>query len=143
MSFKHILVPYDGSGPSADALDKALWLAGIDESTKLTVAHVINLQPIIVGEMSFTPSAEYQEQIQEQANAILAIAKEKIGQVAGSSTVILVGSPAAAIVEFAESEGCDLIVMGSRGLGSFKEFVLGSVSHNVVQHAKAPVLIVK
>ncbi|MGG6460906.1 MAG: universal stress protein [Candidatus Eiseniibacteriota bacterium] len=37
----------------------------------------------------------------------------------------------------------DLIVIGSRGLGSVKEFLLGSVSHAVTRHASIPVLIVK
>ncbi|WP_256711219.1 universal stress protein [Paenibacillus sp. FSL H7-0331] len=37
----------------------------------------------------------------------------------------------------------DLIVIGSRGLNAISEFILGSVSHNVVQHAKIPVLVVK
>ncbi|MDF2937997.1 MAG: UspA domain protein, partial [Paenibacillaceae bacterium] len=34
-------------------------------------------------------------------------------------------------------------IIGSRGLGGIREFVLGSVSHNVVQHAVVPVLVIK
>jgi hypothetical protein len=40
-------------------------------------------------------------------------------------------------------EGCDLIVMGSRGLSDFSGMVMGSVSHRVLRHAAMPVLIVR
>jgi nucleotide-binding universal stress UspA family protein len=47
------------------------------------------------------------------------------------------------IVAEAEDEDFDLIVMGSRGLGGIKEYILGSVSNQVVHEAKSPVLVVK
>jgi len=54
------------------------------------------------------------------------------------------GHPAKVIIDIAEKTvGADLIVIGSRGLGGFKELLLGSVSHAVVNHARDPVLIVR
>ncbi|MCZ8514788.1 universal stress protein [Paenibacillus filicis] len=47
------------------------------------------------------------------------------------------------IVKYSEEAGCDLIVMGSRGLSGLREWWLGSVSHHVMQHTKRLVLIVK
>jgi nucleotide-binding universal stress UspA family protein len=47
-----------------------------------------------------------------------------------------------AIVETAHARGAAVIVIGARGLSTFKSFVLGSVSHGVAQHAHVPVLIV-
>lgn len=47
-----------------------------------------------------------------------------------------------AIVETAHARGAAVIVIGARGLSTFKSFVLGSVSHGVAQHARVPVLIV-
>jgi nucleotide-binding universal stress UspA family protein len=52
-------------------------------------------------------------------------------------------STVGAIVEFAEKEKVDLIVMGTRGLGGFKKLLLGSVSNGVVSHAPCSVLIVR
>ena len=45
--------------------------------------------------------------------------------------------------QIAAQEGCDLIVMGSRGLSDFSGMVMGSVSHRVLRHATMPVLIVR
>ncbi len=47
------------------------------------------------------------------------------------------------IVDYADREKADLIVMGSRGLGGFKRMVIGSVSSGVVTHARCPVLVVR
>lgn len=56
---------------------------------------------------------------------------------------LLQGSPAEIILNYAKEQDADVIVIGSRGLGGIREFVLGSVSHNVVQSARIPVLVVK
>jgi nucleotide-binding universal stress UspA family protein len=53
------------------------------------------------------------------------------------------GAPGQAIVEEAERWGANLIVMGSRGLGTWNRLLLGSVSSNVVHHAKCSVEIVR
>jgi nucleotide-binding universal stress UspA family protein len=56
---------------------------------------------------------------------------------------ILLGEPGPVIVEYANKEKFDLVVIGSRGLNVLQEMVLGSVSHKVVKRADCPVLIVK
>lgn len=56
---------------------------------------------------------------------------------------ILHGEPAPAIVDYANEHNFDLAVIGSRGLNSLQEMVLGSVSHKVVKRVNCPVLIVK
>jgi nucleotide-binding universal stress UspA family protein len=52
------------------------------------------------------------------------------------------GQPARTIVAFAKEHGSDLIVVGSRGLGSVEGFLVGSVSHKVTGLADCPVLVV-
>jgi nucleotide-binding universal stress UspA family protein len=56
-------------------------------------------------------------------------------------TIALEGQPAKALVEVAK--GADLLVVGSRGLGGFRELLLGSVSQQCAQHATCPVVIVR
>ena len=57
--------------------------------------------------------------------------------------MISVGDPAHEIIEAASNMGCDLIVMGSRGLTGLDRIFLGSVARNVLQHTRASVLIVR
>jgi nucleotide-binding universal stress UspA family protein len=58
-------------------------------------------------------------------------------------SAILKGSPAHEIVNFAEENNIDLIVMGTHGKGAIERFLLGSVAENVVRHSKKAVLVVR
>jgi nucleotide-binding universal stress UspA family protein len=78
------------------------------------------------------------DQIMERAKAIAGKARARKVAVAMVS-----GDAASAILARAKREKADLIVIGSRGLGTIRGIVLGSVSHKVVHLAKMPCLIVK
>jgi nucleotide-binding universal stress UspA family protein len=54
-----------------------------------------------------------------------------------------IGPPGQTIAEVARSQGCDLIVMGSRGLANHTATLLGSVAQSTIEHADAAVLLVK
>ncbi|XP_028777556.1 universal stress protein PHOS34 isoform X2 [Neltuma alba] len=60
-----------------------------------------------------------------------------------AESVIMNGDPREMICQAAEKMQVDLLVMGSRGLGTFKRAILGSVSDYCAHHAKTPILIVK
>jgi len=55
----------------------------------------------------------------------------------------LIADPASAIVELAEEEGYDLIVIGNKGRSAVNRFLLGSVSSKVMHHAPCNVLLVR
>lgn len=55
----------------------------------------------------------------------------------------LKGNPSQEIVKYVREQAIDQLVIGSRGLNTFQEMVLGSVSHKVMKHADCPVTIVK
>ena len=80
--------------------------------------------------------------MQESSLIILRSAKEESN--IKPELIWRVGHPAKVIIDLAEKPvGADLILMGSKGLGGFKEILLRSVSHAVVNHARVPVLIVR
>jgi nucleotide-binding universal stress UspA family protein len=58
-------------------------------------------------------------------------------------TVLLEGDPASKIIAYSEMEGFDIIMMGSRGMGKFKEMIVGSISNKVIHHAKSSVMLVR
>jgi nucleotide-binding universal stress UspA family protein len=64
-------------------------------------------------------------------------------KVANVKKIVTSGSPADAILEAAEGEGADTIVMGSRGLGKIADMLMGSVSHKVSHHANCTCITVK
>lgn len=141
MLFSKILVAYDGSNLSKKALKRAVELVQEHSHSlhppRLEIIHVYAL-PTFVGS-EYAVNSNYIE----AAEATIEEAKSLIPSTLNVKFTLTRGQPAYSILEHAEEIGCDLIVMGSRGLGKIREFFLGSVSHNVVQQAKVPVLIVK
>jgi nucleotide-binding universal stress UspA family protein len=53
------------------------------------------------------------------------------------------GTPGPEIVKYANTQHVDLVIIGSRGLNSLQEMVLGSVSHKVMKRVNCPAMIVK
>ena len=51
------------------------------------------------------------------------------------------GKPGEAIVKFAEEKKVTMVIMGTRGLGSIRRTIMGSVSDYVVHHAHCPVIV--
>ena len=138
--YKKILVPTDGSDFAKDAQLHALFLA------KVSGAEIIALS---VSENHFINGISVSEEI-EQINQILTDRCKKDleefedmnDEGVKISSVIKEGSPAKTILEVAEEEDIDLIVIGSSGKSGFDRFILGSVSDKVVNAAKCPVLVV-
>ena len=141
MNFKRILAPLDGSENSKRALETAIALAQKCGSDILAV-FVLPFPAV----QTYQPDRAAKEQIFKEAKGFLEDSK-KSAESGGVSLQyeILEGNPGSAIADFSQSakNNIDLIVMGSRGMGSLKEVFLGSVSHHVMQKSKVPVLIVK
>jgi len=141
--FKRIVVAYDGSDQAIKALNTAIELAKAFNS-KLDVVEVVDTAALLG--MGFAPiPSDVIAQIYNKAQNDVEQAKKK-AQEAGVKDVtsqVLEGDPATSIIEYASKNGADLIVMGSRGLSTFKRLVLGSVSSKVVQESRVPVLVVK
>ncbi len=145
MLYSKIVVAYDGSEISDRALDSAIKMAKLNHFAKLEIIHVINLPSYVVGDTFYTPPAKEDGEVEfyNYTERIIDKIKEKLNPSAAVHIEVRRGSPARTILQYAEETGAALIVIGSRGMNSLGEFVLGSVSHNVVQHAKVPVLVVK
>lgn len=143
MIFRHILVAYDGSKPAVKAIDKAIELVRQQPGTKFSVVHVHNNAQFILGESLIGAPVRVEKKWFDYSDAITEEAKARVAEIPEVLVEMIQGYPAKTIVEYAEAHHCDLIILGSRGLSGLKELVLGSVSHNVVQHASIPVLIIK
>lgn len=140
--FSKMLVPVDGSDHSLRALDHALFLAKAAGS-KVTAIHVMEKPPTMYVESQKLLNdimAKYKTESAKVLDRCKELAAQKGVKI---ETVIADGDAATSITDYAKKEGCDIIVIGNRGLGRFKEMVVGSVSNKVLHHAKCSVLIVK
>eukprot|EP00913_Durusdinium_trenchii_P026958 g25293.t1 len=142
--FKHVLIPTDGSPLSTQALERALGFAH-EVGAEATVLAVIEpLQVFTVNPSGMeTAYAEYDRRANEEADGILADAKETARQklVACDTAKIISVDPAHCIIETAQKHNCDVIAMASHGRSGFKAFMLGSVTMKVLAGSKTPVLI--
>ena len=137
--FRNILVAIDGS-PSADpALEEAIDLARSD-GARLVVLSVAAPPRWRFSGMSYVPYPTEQELVDSAWEAV-----KRAGTLVPSDvaveTRVRIGQPAREIVAQAEEGGYDVVVMGSRGLGSFGSLLLGSVSRAVAARSSIPVLI--
>jgi nucleotide-binding universal stress UspA family protein len=149
--FQKILVPIDGSRPASNALIKALQIGRIHGST-VEVLHVMTFTEDLPAEQEGwdkLPSAWVEDYLtrvrmkdERMLSDALGVAKE-MGLEGRVTSKLLIGKPGDAILREAAKEGVDLIVIGDRGNSGLKEFVLGSVSRQVVDQAKTLVLVVK
>lgn len=107
--------------------------------------------PVIASMEPWAVLPEYFENLEkavrEAAHGVIQSALAKLQGIEDKSLKtsgeVIQGSPKQAIVEEAESWGADLIVMGSRGLGTWNRLLMGSVSNSVVHHANCSVEIVR
>src|ERR1044071_7422652 len=144
--FSKILICTDGSEHAIHAAEAAADIAKKFGSEVLMInvlTHV--MEPALLAIDAGPASWDSAEEAYEKAQADIEGRTSAIFQRAGIrfDTIRERGHAADKIVEIAEQEKVDLIVMGSRGLGTFTRLVLGSVSDGVIHHAHCPVLIVR
>ena len=133
MVFSRLIVGYDGSPHSDKALSLAVEIAKRFNS-KITLVHVV----------PYTYVGKASEEDLKKGEEVLRKGVEKVKELGVEFDSRLVeGDPAEKMAEIALNEGYDAVVVGSRGLGGFKELLLGSVSHKLTHHAKCTVIITR
>ncbi|WP_302140116.1 universal stress protein [Halomonas alkalicola] len=149
MRFERIVAALDGSSHGQRVLDAAITQAR-QAGGSLSLVHALpddGQAPLMFADMAGSAGQarrEQREQARERGKALLAHARELVMREGlECRTLLLEGDPARAICRHAEEHHQDLIVIGSRGLGTVRELMLGSVSHKVAQLAAVPVLIIK
>ena len=146
-----ILVAVDGSEESMLAADYAIDIAK-KHNAELIALNVIHSQKYL-----YSPAYDWRPVVPSTTNSIiknqeeeaqrwLAIVREKANDnkiKLRTEFIIDPMSIVGAIVEYAERENIDLLMIGSRGLTGFKKLLIGSVASGVVTYAHCPVMVVK
>jgi nucleotide-binding universal stress UspA family protein len=144
--FQVIVVGTDDSETAAEAVRQAAELAKLHAAR----LHVVTAyQPVLTSDTEAARQqlpAELQWMISpgERADALLRDIADGIrGSGVEVETHARTGDPANAIIDVAEEQGADLIVVGNKGMSGVARFLLGSVPNKVAHHAPCDVLIVR
>lgn len=140
--FTTLLLATDGSENARRATEYAIGLASGLAIPKVLVVHVVGTAP---SEAELVRAGLDVRRLLEAEARRAARPTLDLLDAAGMpyKPRASLGDPAAAILEIAEKEAADLVVIGSRGLGALSGLVMGSVSQKLVHLAPCPVLIVK
>jgi nucleotide-binding universal stress UspA family protein len=150
--FSKILVAIDGSQPSIDAADYAIEMAKKNNNSQLIALTVLDTSTPRRLSSSFITAPTYGlkelEEERKRAQKWLESISNKVQEIEKNiqyKAEIIEGSISVegTIVDYAENENIDLIVIGTRGRSGFKRMLLGSVASKVVTYATCPILVIK
>jgi len=147
--FASILVGTDGSETAQTAVRRAIELAaGLHARLQIVSAYEpVADQRLRGGGGRLDAAEDVQWLINPHDDALAVLEQARIGAqeagVAEVETFARQGDAADAILDVAEEQGCDLVVVGNKGMTGAKRFLLGSVPNKVSHHAPCSVLIVR
>jgi nucleotide-binding universal stress UspA family protein len=140
MKMKRIVVGLDGSAESARALEWAADLATLT-GAEITAVTVFDAGPFMSWGMAPVYLPDF-DQLRAGLREDLTDWCEPLrARGVAHHAVVRDGFAAEELLKEADSEPTDLIVVGSRGRGGFRELLLGSVAHHVTQHSQHPVVV--
>lgn len=150
--FQKILVGIDGSDKSLEAADYSITLAK-NIGAQLIILNVLETEPWYYGEKAYEwASPKELDKVYKNEKAkiqkILNGIKEKAKTLGIQSNTMILMTPRTSgtvkpILEYAEDEEIDLIVVGTRGRTGITKMLLGSVASGVVTYAHCAVIVVK
>ena len=134
-----VLLATDGSKDARAAAEylKDFPLPG---DATIRVMSVVTLPP---SALDVPPVAAFNESLLAEGRRVVEEARTLLGPRAAVEERVIQGNPKEEIVRAAEEWPADLVVVGGRGLGGVRGFLLGSVSQTVARHVHCPVLVVK
>ena len=143
--FNRILIPADASDQAARAVEYAIALWRNHPAPETMDLHLMNVQRELSGDVvRFVPKESLQDYHRERSEKALERSRQMLDAAGVRYAVhMLVGKPWDVISDYAASKQFDVVVMGTRGLGTYTGAALGSVAQGVAQRCTVPVLLVK
>ncbi|HIU64831.1 MAG TPA: universal stress protein [Candidatus Avacidaminococcus intestinavium] len=143
---KKILVLFDETDCSIRALDYAVKLCSLSEGEVVVMTSVKTEMKVKVEAAPLDKELRVQanDELVKIGNRILGVAKQILDKEQIRVQYLLeFGMPSETAMNAVEKFHCDTIVVGSRGLGTFKGLLSDSVSNKLIQTAKVPVVVIK
>jgi nucleotide-binding universal stress UspA family protein len=140
--YDHVLVPTDGSDPAASATEHALAIAERFDAT-VHALYVVDVDGIAHEAPGLGLDALRDALREEGEAATAAVAERATDRGVDVTEAVIEGLAEDAIVDYAEENGIDLIVMGTHGRRGVDRYVVGSVTERVVRATDVPTLVVR
>ena len=139
--YRNIVIATDGSENTQRAIAYGIKFAKFSGATVYAL-HVIDTYSL---SQSWTAGWETMYEILKNEGQKAIYKVKEYGEASGVDVkeVFLEGHPSSEIIDFAENNDIDLIIMGTLGKTGLDRFLLGSVAENVVRNSKVPVLVVR
>ncbi|RXA21302.1 universal stress protein [Methanosarcina sp. MSH10X1] len=140
--YRNIVIATDGSRNTRKAISYGIELAKLSGATVYAL-YVVNTPSTISESWTIGKETIYNIMRDDGEKAVSEV--KKIGETSGVKVkeVVLDGCPGSEIINFAENNNADLIVMGTLGETGLEKFLIGSVAEKVVRGSKVPVLVVR
>lgn len=140
--FRNIVIATDGSENTQRAISYGIDIAKLSGAT-VHALYVVNTSPVISDSWTVGKESIYEIIRSEGEKAVSEV--KKIGEASGVEVreVVLDGYPGNEIIDFAENNNIDLIVMGTLGKTGLDRLLIGSVAEKVVRGSKVPVMVVR
>ena len=139
--YRNIVIATDGSENTQKAISYGIKLAKLSGAT-VHALHVVDISSV---SQSWTAGKETMREILTKDGQKATSKVKELGEASGVDVkeVLLEGHPSKEIIDFAENNDIDLIVMGTLGKTGLDRFLMGSVAETVVRNSKVPVLVVR
>jgi nucleotide-binding universal stress UspA family protein len=140
MAFQRILIGVDGSrgGESATTIGGEMAAA---MGAHVTIVHAVPLPPAVLG-VDQAISDESLKWLEDSALRAVDVAGEMLDRMGVEhDRVIRPGGAVDVILDVADERKADAIIVGHRGLGAMRRFILGSVSSKLAHHARCAVVL--
>ncbi|ELZ91307.1 universal stress protein UspA-like protein [Haloferax mucosum ATCC BAA-1512] len=137
--YDNILLPVDGSPAAEESIPHVFGLAEQYDAT-VHVLFVVNTNRDTVGVIGGTVLDALEQEGQQVVDEVVERGNERGIEVVGD---VIRGSPHEAIIEYAEDNDIDVIVMATHGRTGVERVLLGSVTERVVRTSPVPVLTVR
>jgi len=138
--YRNIVIATDGSENTQRAISEGIKLAKLSKAT-VHALHVVDTYSV---SQSWTAGWETMYEILKKEGQKAIYKVKECGEASGVEVrkVLLEGHPSSEIIDFAENNDIDLIVMGTLGKTGLDRFLMGSVAEKGVRNSKVPVLVV-
>jgi nucleotide-binding universal stress UspA family protein len=133
-----VIVGVDGSDNARRALETAAQIASA-LGTSVVAVHALGLLAVIDGNK--VPAAEHRDELEDHLRARWCAPLDET--LSGRwSAELIDGSPSLALLTAVADHQASFVVVGARGVGGHPDLMLGSTSHQVIQHAACPAIVV-